>query len=110
MKAYKVNIVYDCFYSTIVFADTAGKARAAALRTDLAEDCDFTEIRVRRVPQLDFAYRGKEEMDWYDPEDHLNMVKYAGFSCEEVDLDECSTCNAKDYCNAYKDFMSDMEK
>ena len=52
MKAYLVKDK-DELSATVVFAETAGKARALAMSTECCEDVDFCDIQVRRRPQLD---------------------------------------------------------
>ena len=60
MKAWLVR-EKDEFCATVVFAETRGKARALAKYTDACEDCDFIDIEVRRVPQMDKYYK---ELFW----------------------------------------------
>lgn len=103
MKAWLVRVEDgDC--ATVVFAETRGKARALAQCTDACEDADFIDIEVRRVPQLDNYDTGsKIEMDWYNPQDRLALVKECGFQCVDMEWDECKTCSAKEYCDLYQD-------
>ena len=92
------------FWATVVFAETRGKARAIARYTDACEDCDFCDIEVHRLPQADKYYKdGKMEMDWYNPQDRIALVKDCGFVCETVELDICEDCPAKQYCDDYED-------
>lgn len=103
MKAYIVKDRWDPLFATVVFAETAGKARAIARNTDACEDLDFIDISACRVPSLDLCYKGKEEMDWNDPEDRLNMVKLAGFECSrEIGDPDCEPCPAKEWCGRYE--------
>ena len=98
MKAYIITDLQgyaDC--STVVFAETSGKAKAIAIHTDAFEDYEFTEISARRIPKLDKYYRGKKEMDWYDDDDRIALVKDGKFHCFEVS--ECPNCPAKEYCD-----------
>lgn len=104
MKAYVVTDKNECVYSTVVFAETRGKAIALAKSTDACEDVPFTEISAHRVPQMDKYYRGKSEMDWNNADDRIAMCKEAGFSCAaEVWEPECKSCPAKSYCDRYQD-------
>lgn len=73
MKAYTVKDRFDPLFSTVVFAETAGKARAIARYTDACEGLDFIDIRAKRVPAMDKFYRGKPEMDWYNKVCGLRM-------------------------------------
>ena len=96
MKAWKA-FSPDWAYSTVIFAETEGKARAAAMHTDCCEDMMFTEIAIRRCKELDGEHRGHTEMDWYDPLDRLALVKN-GWMCEYFGDDDCETCAGKDLC------------
>ena len=111
MKAYCCRQDIDpC--STIVFAETAGKARYIAKSYGmLGDDLEFRDIHVRRVPQLDKYYKGQHEMDWYNDEDRIAMVREAGFTCGEdmFDPDECGRCPAVEYCDVYKDYVKDQK-
>lgn len=103
MKAYIVQDRWDPLFATVVFAETAGKARAIARNTAACEDLDFIDIRACRVPSLDLCYKGKPEMDWYDTEDLIAMVKLAGFECSrEWDDPDCEPCPAKEWCGRYE--------
>ena len=99
MKAY---IITDrngyCEYSKIVFADTAGKAKAYAAGSDGFEDFSFTEIRAIRRPQLDAMYHGVIEMDWLNDRDRIAMVKLAGFRCTSDYDCEGKSCPAYEFC------------
>ena len=100
MKAWKTYNKFDT-YSTVVFAETRGQAKALALHTDCHEGCEFTDISVYRVPELDGEYRGHWEMDFFaDDQDRLALVKFAGYSCEYPEDKECAVCVAKDFCDA----------
>ena len=102
MKAYKISDLKGyCEYSTIVFAESRGNAKAIAITTDSFNDYDYTEISARRVPKLDKYYRGLDEMDWEDSGDRIAMVKEAGFSCspEYWEKEDCERCPAKQWCD-----------
>ena len=107
MKAWLVR-EKDEFCATVVFADTRGKARAMALRTECCEGADFCSIEVNRQPQMDKYYTdGKRELDWEDSQDRIALVKDCGFSCDEdcFDIDGCEICPAKEYCDKYRDYV-----
>ena len=105
MKAYKISDLKGyADYSTVVFAETSGKAKAIAIHTDAFEDYEFTEISARRIPKLDKYYRGLDEMDWFDPDDRVALVKEANFFCSyEDDIEDlrCEDCPAKQWCERY---------
>lgn len=99
MKAWIVNEKYETA-STVVFAETRGKAKSAALNTSCCEDVNFCDIEVSRAPQMDKYYtEGKIEMDWFDPQDRIALVKECGFYCEEPIAECCESCPAKDFCD-----------
>ena len=111
MKAWRVSKKDDC-YSTIVFAETRGKAKSLALATDCCEYADFCDIEIRREKELDKYYReGKIEMDWENPLDRIALVKECGFHCDPdyFDFEDCSVCSAKEYCDYYKDRLEESE-
>ena len=102
MKAYIITDLKGyADYSTVVFAETSGKAKAIAIHTDSFEDYEFTEISARRVPKLDKYYRGLDEMDWLDDADRIAMVKECGFSCDPEcwEEEDCERCSAKQWCD-----------
>lgn len=104
MKAYMVQEKNDSRgFSTVVFAETPGKARQIAQTTDACEYLEFTDIRAIRVPELDSFYRGWDEMNWNVDEDRIAMVKHAGFHCSyEIDHPICEHCPAKEWCDRYE--------
>lgn len=96
--------------ATLVFAETRGKARSLAMSTECCEDADFCDIEVYRKPQMDKYYvEGKKEMDWYNSKDRIALVKDCGFFCDldYWEREYCDTCPAKEYCDSYKDLISE---
>ena len=96
----------DEFCATVVFAETRGEARALALSTDACESADFVDIEVRRIKDADKYYKpGKHELDWYNSDDRIALVKDCGFVCdhEYLDMDDCAVCSAKDFCDYFLD-------
>ena len=109
MKAWQVSLK-DEFCADVVFAETRGKARSLALRTDCCEDALFTDIEVHRRPQADKYYQdGKWHLDWDDPKDRIALVKDCGFvcSCDYHEWEDCESCSAREYCDLYKDYQAD---
>ena len=96
MKAYSVRDKNSAC-ATVVFAESSVKARFIAMNTDACEDVPYIDIRAKRMPMLDKYYRGKSEMDWYDDDDRIAMVKDGGFWCFEIS--ECPNCPAKQWCD-----------
>lgn len=96
--------------SIIVFAETAGKAKAYAVRQDDFCDYGFTGLRAIRRPMLDKYHKGRTEMDWFDPNDRIAMVRYANYECSgEVSFADCDceNCPAKKWCRRYEREMDD---
>lgn len=110
LKAYRCSQdIYPC--STVIFAESAGKARYIAMYSgSLGDDLEFKDVHVRRVPKLDGCYRGRREMDWSNADDRKDMVSLAGFYCGEdaFDPDDCEQCPAKDDCDQYKDYIEEQ--
>ena len=106
MKAYTASDRNgDSGYSIVVFAETAGRAKAYAANSETFDDYDFTEIRVNRCPALDRFYRGKPEMNWLNDDDRVAMVRYANFECSsEIWHPECEEgeCPAQEWCGRYE--------
>ena len=104
MKAYIVDTNYSD-YSTVVFAEDRGKAKAIAMYTDALEGADYIDIRARRCPALDKYYFGRTEMDWCEPTDRIALVKEVGWFCsdETFDSEECPTCPARKWCDRRED-------
>ena len=46
---------------------------------------------------MDRLYQGETELNWYDPELRLVLVRDFGWSCFEPSY-ECETCRAKPFC------------
>lgn len=111
MKAWHVqgkNNYYS--YSTVVFAETVGKAKQLALYTDSCEDENFIDILARRIPELDQYYKpGKREMDWYDEADRITLVKL-GWHCVEPHYADCPHCAASEWCDVYLGYKAEEEK
>lgn len=107
IKAYKS---YNEFtgYGTVVFALSPGLAKQGLLNTYTFEGFTYTEIRVRRAPELDNEYRGHFEMDWDNAEDRLALIRN-GWSChpEIFDPFECEICCGKDLCEIYQDYIEE---
>lgn len=99
MKAYKV---WDCqrheYGSTIVFAESRGKAKSIATRLETFDDSNFVDIRVNRCERADGLYKGNKEIDWDDPDTRLVLVRDLGWYCYDEDCEECVT---KEYCLEY---------
>ena len=107
MKAYKAWVDYG-EGSTVVFAETRNQAKVIALSCDCCEDAKYTDIRVHRMNELDRLYKGKSEMDWYDGETRLLLVRDFGWSCIEPSW-ECDSCNCKKYCSWHEEEGADNE-
>lgn len=101
MKAY-VAYEKDSDYSTIVFAESATQAKVIAQRCDCCEDARYIDIRVNRVKKADGLYKGLSEIDWYDSETRLILVRDFEWFCWEPSW-ECEDCPAKAYCKWHRE-------
>lgn len=103
MKAYVAwdNAAIE-HYETIVFAENSREAKKIAFTCEVCEDADYIQVRVKRLPQADKLYKGHPEMDWWDEETRLALVKELGWACEDTSY-ECDTCTAKEYCRHWED-------
>lgn len=84
--------------SAVVFAETPGKAKAKALKTQVCVYADFTRITCRRMPDADKFYHGQGELDWADKDVRVFLVRDHGWWCLEVRDSECDVCPAKKFC------------
>ena len=115
MKAYEI---YDngrySDYTVIVFAESRGKAISYAIGTDEFPkyDWEFTELRARRIPELDKAYRGAWRMEWDNDDDRLALVRDAGCCCGEDAFypEDCEQCVGKEYCSRYEEYMEEIDQ
>ena len=112
MKAYEVSdkqLYSD--YAVIVFAETRGKAISSAIGTDEFPkyEWNFTELRAKRMPELDKAYRGAWRIEWDNDADRLALVRDAGYYCNDdaFDTDECERCAGKEYCSRYEEYLEE---
>ena len=108
-KAYCVKDKWhDC--ATVIFAESAGKAKSIALSTECCCDSDFINLEVYRLPHIDKYYKsGKVEMDWYNPEDRIALVTEAGFHCHYIELPECKQCPAREYCEDWQEYLEEND-
>ena len=103
MKAWIVGVSHEP-YNAVVFAETRGKAKTIALTTDTFYDCDFCDLEVHRMPQMDKYYvNDKLEMEWDNLQDRIALVKDGGFRCIEYSDDDCLDCPANRYCDRYEE-------
>ena len=94
----------------VVFAETAGKAKAYGMYTDEFGDFEFTELRAHRAPALDDFYKGRDRMDWFIGEDRIAMVRFADFRCSDdmdMDKEECRACVAFEWCGAVEEWRDE---
>lgn len=103
MKAWSVFTDYGD-YSSIVFADTAGRARQKAQSTDACEYVDWRDIRVKRMPKLDgMEDREPRDAPWLNEEIRLILVKDYNWACAEPQYSDCDSCSAKEFCHWHDD-------
>lgn len=103
MKAYLAwdNMDIDRV-QTIVFAENEKDAKKIAFRSNVFEYADYIQVRVNRYPKADNLYKGRPEIDWYDDETRLYLVKCCFWQCLDTSY-ECDTCVAKKYCGHWED-------
>ena len=101
LKAYHVR-EKDGECATIVFAENATQAKIRAQSCDCCEDARYIDIRVHRLPEADKLYKGHQEIDWYDSETRIALVRDFGWSCFDTSW-ECDTCPAKQYCRWHEE-------
>ena len=103
MKAW---YVYDKtnpdMWVTVVFAETANKARYLAQSTDACEYADYVDILASRAPELDQYYYGRLEIDWHDPEMRVILVRDYCWACLDTSQ-ECQKCLAIKWCRHFSD-------
>lgn len=96
-----------------MFAETRGKAHDIARSTDCCEDAEWCDIRVTRIPEMDKMWKpGKKEMDWYNAEDRVALVKECGWFCNHEYLDrerDCLECPASEWCVDYIDWKEEVK-
>lgn len=109
MKAWKINNLYKD-ETTVVFAETRGKARAIAQRTDLCEDLAFTEIIIHRFKEADSQYRGHSEMDWYDHDDKMFLLSQGWYCDGDMEYEYCKNCEEKEACAIWKDIINELKR
>ena len=108
MKAWCVRDKHESYGAEIVFAETRGQAKMLALSTDCCSETSFLDIDVRREREADKYYKkGKWHLDWENPKDRIALVKDCGFVCdyEYLEWEDCESCSAKKYCDAYQDHL-----
>ena len=88
----------------VVFADTRGKAKSYFMALETFDAYRYCELRPYRQKKLDHLHRPNGYvMDWCKDEDRLPMVRDAGFSCIDVDREDCKECCARKWCEVYKE-------
>ena len=96
LKAYHAQ-EKDSDYATIVFAENATQAKSIAQGCDCCETAQYIDLRVHRVKEADKLYKGHAEIDWYDEDTRLTLVRDLSWACLEPSW-ECDSCRAKAYC------------
>ena len=116
MKAYYVYYdptEYDR-WSVVVFAESAGQAKMEAMRSGyLGDDCEYIELRAKRVPKLDKSFRGHTVMEWdLDMQDRIDLYEADVYRCDAEYTEEwmCNECQLKDRCEEYKEWYGDEQE
>ena len=62
----------------------------------------------RHMIELEHLYKGKSEIDWYDDETRLLLVRDFGWACVEPSW-ECDGCKCRKYCSWHEEEGADNE-
>ena len=84
-KAYSCVDRYEPSNTTIVFAETPGKAKSIAKLSDCFEDTEWNDIYVRRVPELDLLIATCNDSEGVDMTATFWRECYDKVRCEEAD-------------------------
>lgn len=110
MKAYKAwDKKSDEYVCTIVFAENIREAKKIAMATDVCDEANFIDIRVKRYKKADCLYKGSSEIDWYDEETRIALVRDFTWRCYDTSW-ECEKCAARQYCAWFEDEYEWEEK
>lgn len=112
MKGWIVSDKNGDYGCDIVFADTRGKAIVKALGCDSFEDLKFTDIRVRRCPEIDGMENNKPTDNyWLNDEIRMILVKEYDLRCLDPRYEEeCRYCIAKEYCCEWEYYLEELEE
>lgn len=102
MKAWLCETKGEPKAQTVIFALSRRAAKMIAY-TSATFRCgvNFSELRVRRIPELDHQCFGRDEMDWENDEDRILMVRYAGMFCRDPKKNKCRACPANPECRMW---------
>lgn len=105
MKAYVVTTRCCDNGSDIVWAESANQAKVMAQSCDCCLDEPYTEIRVKRMPELDgmedkVPYGGSA---WNSDEIRTILVRDHDWACLEPEYSDCDNCCAKQWCHWMED-------
>lgn len=104
MKAYVVTTRCGYNGADIVWADNASEAKIKAMCCDCCEYEPFTEIRVKRIKDLDgFEKKVGNEGAWFTDEIRLILIRDHYWACIEPEYGDCDSCVGKDYCHWLED-------
>lgn len=99
MKAWTVSDYRGDCPTQIVYAETAGKAKALCLWSGDFGDIEWTEFRVRRFKDYDKYYNGDPKPEfWLDDEHRVRLVRDYGWTCHDPLYSWCEDCAAKQWC------------
>ena len=92
----------------VVFADTRGKAKSYFKNLETFDYYTYCELRPHRLKKLDYLnHPDGYVMDFYKDEDMIPMVRDAGFSCIDVDGNDCKECCANEWCSKYEELKEE---
>jgi hypothetical protein len=96
LKAYVIQDDAGGTVSELVFAESPNKARALYRYSLWLGDCDYRDIKARRVPKADpYAHLAKGGLVEFSLEKYWLFRDILGF--HEIDRDTCLSCGLSDY-------------
>jgi len=94
----------------IVFAETRGRAKTLALKTDWLEDEDYADIRCKREPKLDAIAKEKGEyiIDG-SLEFHARIMRGLGWRAYDGRIDRCEKCGLYEWESVVESYLVETE-
>lgn len=73
--------------------------RVQFMYDDTFDDCEWTDLRVRRFKEYDKYYTGDQKVNfWLNEEHRIRLVRDFGWSCVDPIESYCKDCPAKKWC------------
>lgn len=108
MKAYEIEDIQNGT-SRIIFATSMSSAKYKAFV--YANETNFMaylyDIKARRCKEADSQCKGREFMEWNNPDDRLFLVKELGWTCVDEPCDDCTYCVAHEFCDLGMNYIEE---